>query len=58
LHKLKRYHEALETFNEAIQRDPSNKYFWQSKGNTLKRLRLSEEANEAYKRARQLGYHE
>ncbi len=50
------HNDERYALDDAIQRDPDNAYLWQSKGDTLKRLRWSEEAHEAYERARQTGH--
>ena len=50
------YAEALKAYNEAIELDPNNADFWNSKGNALKKLGLTTEANEAYAKAKELGY--
>ncbi|MFZ2470332.1 MAG: TIR domain-containing protein [Methanothrix sp.] len=50
------YADALKAYNEAIKLDPNNADFWNSKGNALKKLGLTIEANEAYAKAKELGY--
>jgi hypothetical protein len=55
---LGRNEEALTAINRAIQLDPNNGEFYFAKGDILEGLEKNEEAQRAYKRAKQLGYTE
>jgi tetratricopeptide (TPR) repeat protein len=53
---LKRYEEALASFEQAISLVPNNSVFYNNKGRVLELLGKSNEAQQAHKQARQLGY--
>jgi tetratricopeptide (TPR) repeat protein len=48
------YSEAIKAYDEAIKLDPNNADFWNCKGNALKKLGLTTEANRAYAKAKDL----
>lgn len=52
----KRYEEALASFEQAIRLVPNNGVFYNNKGRVLELLGKSNEAQQAHKQARQLGY--
>ncbi len=54
LRLLKRYEEALATFDEALSLNPSSATLYTEKGNVLFALKRFEEAITAYERATQL----
>ncbi len=56
LHKLKRYEEALAAYEQVIPLDPKNANAYHNKGLVLDKLGRSKEAQQCYKKARQLGY--
>ncbi|MDD4750105.1 MAG: tetratricopeptide repeat protein [Methanosarcinaceae archaeon] len=51
LQKLRKYEEALEAFNKAIEFEPEDAFAWCNKGIVLQKLRKYEEALEAFKKA-------
>ncbi len=51
LYNLKRYEEALEAFEKAIELNPKNADAWSGKGNVLPWLKRYEEALKAYEKA-------
>lgn len=53
-YRVQRYKEALHAYNRAIQLDPTNPRAHYSKSEALKQLRRDDEADEAYRLARQL----
>jgi Flp pilus assembly protein TadD len=53
---LKRYEEALASFEQAIGLVPNNGVFYNNKGRVLELLGKSNEAQQAHKQARQPGY--
>ncbi len=57
LYNLKRYEEALAADNQAIRLDPNDPWAYYNKGLVLERLGKKTEAQQAYARARQLGFH-
>ena len=54
--ELKRYEEALAACEQAIRLDPNLAFAYSNKGAALRALRKSEEAQQAFEKARQLGY--
>jgi tetratricopeptide (TPR) repeat protein len=54
LYALKRYQEALASYDEARRLDPEASTYWQNRGSTLQKLRRYPEAVEAYQRANAL----
>ncbi len=54
LAKLKRYEEAIEAYEKAIELDPKDAYAWVNKGFALDELKRYEEAIEAYEKAIEL----
>jgi tetratricopeptide (TPR) repeat protein len=56
LYFMKNYAEAIKAYDEAIKLDPNNADVWNNKGNALKKLGLTIEANEAYAKAKELGH--
>lgn len=56
LYELKRYQEALVAFEQTIRLDPSFAFAYYCKGNVLCYFRKFREAEQAYEKARQLGY--
>jgi tetratricopeptide (TPR) repeat protein len=56
LYSLKRYGEALEAYNQAIRLDSNDADVYNNKGNVLDHLGKRREAQQAYDRAKQLGY--
>ena len=53
---LGRYDEALKYYERALQIDPADGYAWYAKGEALKALDRQAEADEAYAKAKKLGY--
>src|SRR5207302_782 len=53
---LKRYEEALAAYEQALRLDPNFTFAYYNKGLALEQLKRTKEAQEAYARARQLGY--
>ncbi|TMC20895.1 MAG: tetratricopeptide repeat protein [Chloroflexi bacterium] len=47
---------ALEAYNKAIQCDPHYAYAYYQKGKALKHLEKLQEAQEAFDKAKELGY--
>ena len=56
LYSLKRYEEAITAYDQAIHLDPNNTFAYNNKGLALQQLGKNKEAQQAYKRAKQLGY--
>jgi hypothetical protein len=56
-YELKRFEEALAACDQAIRLDPNSALAYNNKGFALERLGRKEDAQQAFKRARQLGYH-
>jgi tetratricopeptide (TPR) repeat protein len=56
LGRLKRYEEALAVFEQAIRLDPNYPLAYASKGYALEHLGRNKDAQQAFERARQLGY--
>ena len=56
LFRLKRYGEALAAMEQAIRLDPYNGEFYYGKGSVLRALGRAAEANQALKKARELGF--
>jgi tetratricopeptide (TPR) repeat protein len=56
LYDHRQYEEALAAYDQAIRLDPNYADAYNKKGYTLKRLGKEKEAQQAYARARQLGY--
>jgi len=54
LNKLKRYEEAIECYDKAIELNPNNPDYWNIKGNALMKLKRYEEAFECYDKAIEL----
>ena len=55
---LKRYEEALAAYEQVLRLDPNNALAYNNKGYVLNKLNRKEEAQQAYEKARQLGYSE
>ena len=53
---LKRYQEALAAYEQAIHLDPNYAYAYNGKGLALEALGKIQQAQQAYPRARHLGY--
>jgi len=53
---LEKYDNALEAYERAIQLTPDRGLYWSDKGNALKALGRTTEADAAYARADELGY--
>ncbi|HOO52424.1 MAG TPA: tetratricopeptide repeat protein, partial [Alphaproteobacteria bacterium] len=53
---LGKYEDALECFNEVIERDPTNALIWNRKYLALKALGCEDEAEVAFVKAEELGY--
>ncbi len=51
LYNLRKYNEAMESYDRAIKIDPNNAYAWYNKGNALYALGKYNEAMESYDRA-------
>jgi len=54
--ELKKYDEAVDAFDKALQINPKDPLTWMNKGDALKALGRKAEADEAYAKARELGY--
>ncbi len=54
--ELKKYNEAVDAFDKALQINPKDPLTWMNKGDALKALGRQAEADEAYAKARELGY--
>ncbi len=54
--ELKKYDEAVDAFDKALQINPKDPLTWMNKGDALKALGREAEADEAYAKARELGY--
>ncbi len=54
--ELKKYDEAVSAFDKALQINPKDPLTWMNKGDALKALGRQAEADEAYAKARELGY--
>ncbi|MFP3206731.1 MAG: tetratricopeptide repeat protein, partial [Hydrogenobaculum sp.] len=54
LRNLKRYEEALQCYDKAIQLEPNNALYWNNKGDALRNLKRYEEALQCYDKAIQL----
>ena len=54
--ELKKYDEAVDAFDKALQINPKDSMTWMNKGDALKALGRQAEADEAYAKARELGY--
>jgi tetratricopeptide (TPR) repeat protein len=54
-YKNNSYDLALRCYNKAIEIDPENAYAWNSKGNILKKLNRTDEANSAFVKAKDPG---
>ncbi|GAB6266389.1 MAG: hypothetical protein STSR0001_18360 [Methanothrix sp.] len=54
--ELKKYDEAVDAFDKALQINPKDPLTWMNKGDALKALGRQAEADEAYAKARELGY--
>jgi tetratricopeptide (TPR) repeat protein len=50
-HELKRYNDAINNYDKAIEIDPNRVWAWNNKGNALSRLERYEEAIQCYNRA-------
>lgn len=48
--------EAIQAYDKAIELDPKYAYPWNGKGNALKSLGHTAEANAAFKKAKELGF--
>lgn len=53
---IKAFDEAIEAYNEAIRIDQAYAEAWHNKGNAHKALDHSIEAEEAFTKAKELGY--
>jgi Flp pilus assembly protein TadD len=51
-----KYDEAIQAYNKAIEIDPQDAYAWNNKGVALKSLGHTTESNEAFAKAKDLGY--
>ena len=51
-----KFDEALQAYEKAIRLDPNLADAWNSKGKVLKNLSRDEDANEAFAKAKDLGY--
>jgi hypothetical protein len=51
-----KYDEAIQAYDEAIRLDPQDAYNWIYKGRVLKSLGLTTKADEAFAKAKELGY--
>ena len=51
-----RYDESIDAYNEAIKIDPKNAGAWNKKGKSLQALNRTTDANEAFAKAKELGY--
>jgi len=56
LNKTGRYEEAITSLDRAIELDPKSVAAWKVKGDALKALGHDTEADDAYAKARELGY--
>ena len=56
LYELKRYKEAITAYEQAIRLDPNDAWAYNNKGLALEQLGKKREAQQAYTRAKQLGY--
>lgn len=56
LYSQGRYDEAIQAFDEAIKLDPQNGGLWNNKGLALNALGQTYEADEAFAKAKELGY--
>ena len=54
--ELKEYDDAVNAFDKALQINPKDPLTWMNKGDALKALGRQAEADEAYAKARELGY--
>jgi tetratricopeptide (TPR) repeat protein len=54
--ELSRHLEAIDAFDKALQINPKDPLTWMNKGDALKSLGRQAEADEAYAKARELGY--
>jgi len=50
------YNEAIESFDKAIELDRKSIEAWEGKGEALKALHRDTEANQAFAKAKELGY--
>jgi tetratricopeptide (TPR) repeat protein len=53
---LGRYYDALKYYERALQIDPSDGYAWYAKGEALRSLGRTSEADAAFAKAKELGY--
>jgi Flp pilus assembly protein TadD len=53
---LQRYNEAVKAFDSALQIDPKDAQVWSLKGNALQALGHNSEADDAFAKAKELGY--
>jgi tetratricopeptide (TPR) repeat protein len=58
LYNQKKYDEAIKAFNEAIRLDPNDAEAWNWKGNVFKAQNSAIMADDAYSKAKELGYEE
>jgi tetratricopeptide (TPR) repeat protein len=55
---LQRYDDALKTYDAALKINPEDSTLWALKGETLKTMGRQAEADDAYAKAREMGYQE
>jgi tetratricopeptide (TPR) repeat protein len=55
---LQRYDDALRTYDAALNINPDDSTLWALKGETLKTMGRQAEADDAYAKAREMGYQE
>jgi tetratricopeptide (TPR) repeat protein len=51
-----RYDDAIESYDKAIQMEPDRAGIWADKRETLKALGRNTESDEAFAKAKELGY--
>jgi Flp pilus assembly protein TadD len=54
--ELKKYNDAIEAFDRALQINPKDSLTWQNKGHNLKALGRNTDADAAFAKAKELGY--
>jgi tetratricopeptide (TPR) repeat protein len=53
---LGKYEKALEYYERALEIDPADGYAWHARGEALKALGRTSEADAAFEKAKELGY--
>ncbi len=53
---IRRFDEALAAYDQAIRLDSNYAFAWNNRGDALQQLGRTREAQQAYERARQLGF--